>query len=624
MSKWKQYRQLISNMGWRYISFRFLFELKRKSGILKKRFPIKPEQKSFLTLLEWKTSSFPFFFRSREDLNFDHDPDFKLKEQYDKIVGGEFQFFSSQYFVLGNNYDWITNPDTNFRYDINKHWTEIDDYDKDSGDIKYVWEKSRFSFLYTIIRYDYHFGKDNSPFIFGQIENWIDSNPINQGPNYKCSQEISLRILNWIFALYFYKNSQYLTDKLFQKIIHSIYWQLHHVYHNINFSRIAVRNNHAITETLALYIVSSLFPQFPDADKWRRKGKEWFEKEVDYQIYDDGTYLQFSMNYHRVVIQLLTWAIRIADLNKDTFKQSVYDKAYKSLNFLYQCQEDTNGFLPNYGSNDGALFFKLSDNNYRDYRPQLDALHILLTGNPLYNKSFEDIYWYGNNTSKKYPSLKKKYGIISFPLGGYYLIRESDTLTFIRCGSHKDRPAQADNLHVDIWHKGENIFPDGGTYKYNTDDNALKYFMGTASHNTVMLDDFDQMQKGARFIWYNWTQALSVNSDENEEFYVFSGSVSCFTYLKKNITHHRKVIKLKGKPEWHIEDVVENKPDNIKIRQLWHTNYGDKLVIESVEEEIQPVISIGSFSEYYGQKTDCSQKEFNTFSDRIKTIIRIN
>ena len=34
-----------------------------------------------------------------------------------------------------------------------------------------------------------------------------------------------------------------------------------------------------------------------------------FEKEIDYQIYKDGTYLQFSMNYQRVVVQLLTWVL---------------------------------------------------------------------------------------------------------------------------------------------------------------------------------------------------------------------------------------------------------------------------------------------------------------------------
>ena len=32
---------------------------------------------------------------------------------------------------------------------------------------------------------------------------------------------------------------------------------------------------------------------------------------------------------------------------------------------------DENGRLPNYGANDGALFFKLNDAEYSDYRPSL-------------------------------------------------------------------------------------------------------------------------------------------------------------------------------------------------------------------------------------------------------------
>ena len=81
------------------------------------------------------------------------------------------------------------------------------------------------------------------------------------------------------------------------------------------------------------------------------------------------------MNYHRVVIQLLTWGIALAQRNGECFSEHVYQRAYQSVNFLYQCQELSNGYLPNYGSNDGALFFKLNDSDYRDYRPQLDALH---------------------------------------------------------------------------------------------------------------------------------------------------------------------------------------------------------------------------------------------------------
>ena len=73
------------------------------------------------------------------------------------------------------------------------------------------------------------------------------------------------------FALYYYKDSEYLTEDLFAKIMHFVYWQIHHVYKNIRFSRISVRNNHAITETLMLYLSDKLFPFLPNVKKWRKR-----------------------------------------------------------------------------------------------------------------------------------------------------------------------------------------------------------------------------------------------------------------------------------------------------------------------------------------------------------------
>ena len=86
--------------------------------------------------------------------------------------------------------------------------------------------------------------------------------------------------------------------------------------------------------------------------------------------------------------------------------------------------------------------------------------------------------------------------MLSYPVGGFYFLREKDAFSFIRCGNHKDRPSQADNLHLDLWVNGENILRDGGSYKYNADAESLRYFFGTASHNTIMLGDLDQMKKG--------------------------------------------------------------------------------------------------------------------------------
>jgi hypothetical protein len=628
LNRFNQARQILQNMGLRYVLFRLWFVLQKKIGILKRRFPLAPSYIQFTTLDNWKNLDQTFFIGSRNEINIPKLKSIQLQQEAEDILAGKYVFFSSTKFDLGLNYDWVSNPDTGYKYDINKHWIDINDYTKEAGDIKYVWEKSRFTYLNTLIRYDFYFDIDLSEFVFSEIENWVDNNPINYGPNYKCSQEISLRSFNWIFALNYYKNSVALTDKRFDKIMHVLYWHAKHVYENINFSRIAVRNNHAITECLGIYTFGLLFPFFPESSKWKALGKKWFEEEIAYQIYEDGTFLQFSMNYHRVVIQLLTWAFEINRKNDSPFSEIVYDRAIKSHRFLMSCMNPINGMLPNYGANDGALFFKWGCQEFRDFRPQLDALGMSLglKSDKIRN---EDCYWFGFQNRAEInvefnpetlPQLK------SFEVGGYYTIRDvDDTFTFIRCGSHKDRPSQADNLHVDIWQGGDNILRDAGSYKYNTDDLTLKYFFGTKSHNTVGIGSNDQMIKGGRFIWYNWTQSNLAKLEELSDCFVFDGEISAFRSIDKNIVHKRKVVKYKKRLKWIITDEVIH-DTAFPIQQYWHPNekFWDEFEMKSFDEKgmpLEPLIETGYYSGLYGQKEEIKQVCFSTNSDSIITTI---
>lgn len=618
---------LVSNMGWRYFSFRARHEVLKKTGLLKSRFPVAPSFKQYLTLQQWRSQPVQFFFKDRESLTITRHTNPELKEKYEQIKSGKLLLFSSLLTDLGKDYDWITNPDSGFHYNVNKHWTQIADYSKEAGDIKFVWEKSRFSYLYDIIRYDYHYNQDCAEFVFNDIRSWIKNNPINCGPNYRCSQEMSLRVLNWTFALYYYRNSPLLTEEVFSELQHTIYWHISHVYNNIDFSRIAVRNNHAITETLALYLAGLFYPSMPGADQWKKKGKAWFEQEIAYQVYEDGTFLQFSTNYHRIVVQLLTWGITLSEKNGERFSDVVYDRARKSLQFLSTCMVKENGWLPNYGANDGALFFKLSDSHYRDYRPQLEALAKTLGISLGYDQSFEDVDWYGL-TNPTTETMIPKDGPHSFPNGGYYIIREDDSLTFIKCGSHKDRPSQADNLHIDIWYKGENILPDAGSYKYNTDDKTIRYFSGTQSHNTVMLDDKDQMLKGGRFIWYYWSQCRDAALAESNSVFTFTGSINAFTYIKNDIVHKRSIIKHKGKAVWEIKDEIINAPGEMTMRQLWHTPISPKYKATIIAKEkdgtmLQPQIADGWHSSLYGQKEKVTELCFVSKNKVVETIITL-
>lgn len=627
IQKAKRILDLVRNMGPRYVAFRAQHEVMRRSGLLKRNFPQAPPFQQFITLDQWKEKSTKFFFSSRDELKLKKAPSEQLSNRLSDLMAGRMLMFSSFVSEPNANPDWVTNPDSGYRYDARKHWTEIPDYSAEAGDIKYVWERSRFSWIYDVIRYDHHFGDDHGNYVFSEIGSWIDSNPINCGPNYRCSQEMSIRLLNWLFALHFYSNSPALTEGIFNKMQHVIYWHLHHIYDNIDFSRIAVRNNHAITETLMLYLGGLFFPKMPGADNWKQKGKQWFEDEVAYQIYEDGTFLQYSMNYHRIVVQLLTWAITLSENNGERFCETVYDRARKSLTFLGTCTNDSNGWLPNYGANDGALFFPLSSTHYRDYRPQLNALAAALGISAFDNPANEDAAWYNINKDLK-QSWAPANGPHNFPLGGYYIIRETETLTFIKCGAYKDRPSQADALHIDIWHRGENVLPDAGSYKYNTDPETIRYFSGTRSHNTVMLGDNDQMLKGGRFIWYHWIQQADAKLTETTDGYEFTGYIQAFGHLAPGITHTRKIVKQKDRAVWSVIDTIKNSPAGIPLIQLWHIAPGHTgkvqlTATDATETTLLPSSTTGYTSSLYGQKEESTELFFLTNSATVNTVISI-
>lgn len=632
IAKFTLLSQLIKNMGWRYLIFRIKHEILTRTGLFKLKFPTQKKIEINILYQDWLKNKVPFLIDDKNSIQIDKALDEKTRIEAEKILNGEIKFFNNEFLFLGKNYNWITNPDSNFVYDIKKHFSDINDYSKQAGDIKFIWEKSRFSYIYTLLRDEIINGNNHQEFIFNEIESWIDNNPVNQGPNWKCSQETSLRVLNWVYALYFYSNNSMLSESKWQKIIQSIYWQVHHVYGNIHFSRIAVRNNHAITETLTLYIIGTLFPFLPNANTWKAKGKNWFEQEIEYQVYEDGSFLQFSMNYNRVVVQLLSWAISFANANNERFKEVVYKRAYATLNFLYQCQEGKNGELPNYGSNDGALFFPFGANAFRDYRPQLNSLHKILTSENLYQNNIKDevndAAWYANsfNSNLQFQPLKKQYGVVEFKVGGYYLFRDEVSLTFIRCGNHKDRPHQADNLHVDIWVNGENILVDGGSYKYNSTNDDNNYFFGTSSHNTLMLNNSNQMQKGNRFIWLYWTQCKSVICNVNNQGFQFNGSISAFETEGENILHKRNIAKKQNELVWLVEDEIVNAKEPLNLTQNWllHPKMDkEKIEILNEDQNVLETQKTAFYSSEYGSKQETKQIQFATNHNQLKTTIRI-
>jgi hypothetical protein len=620
---------IIKNMGWSYAFFRLGYELRRKTGLLANRYPTEVLPEQFVDLAAWKRTRGKFFFPNKQSLRLNRNPDDLLRKEYEELRQGTYFFFNSRKVKL-ESINWLENPFTGYQYPGDRHWTKIEDIVPGAGDIKDVWELSRFSFLYTAIRYDHHFDEDCSAFVIDTMLDWIEKNKVNSGPNFKCSQELSLRVMNWSFFLYYYSDSPNLTDEKLSAVLNSIYWQGKHIFENINFSLKTVRNNHAIAETLALYLIGLLYPFFPEAEEWRQKGKEWLEREILYQIYPDGGHLMYSLNYQRTVLQMLTWFVYLSRANKVQIDEEVLVRIKKSAEQLRSLQDEPSGKLPNYGHNDGSLFCKLNQRDFRDFRPQLDALLYFFRGRSSYPDLTEDVGWYNGpavviQDISTGDELDK--GVFSFDDIGYYCAKNKNTTTFIRCGKHKDRPSQADNLHLDIWHDGKNILRDSGTYKYNTKPELIRYFNGTVAHNTVGLGESDQMLKGPRFIWLNWSQALKANIRREGDHVVFNGSLRAFEQLAAGIVHKRKVIVSEQELCWVIEDEVSHVTER-PVKQFWHINpeHAKNVSINSVDGKGNPVSARsepGYYSGKYGQIEECKTLIYETTGNFLRTTIKI-
>jgi hypothetical protein len=144
---------------------------------------------------------------------------------------------------------------------------------------------------------------------------------------------------------------------------------------------------------------------------------------------------------------------------------------------------------------------------------------------------------------------------VAFPDGGYYLLRGSNSWAMTRCHTYRRRPSQADMLHVDLWMDGLNILRDAGSYAYyHRNADWMHYFHSTAAHNTVEIDGLDQMTKGSRFLWFNWTRSRVLEFTGGEHTGRFVGEHYGYTRLPGSPIH-RRTIECQD-DRWTISDEI--------------------------------------------------------------------
>lgn len=561
---------LFKNMGLRWTLYRTQYEIKKKFGYLEKAYkPVNLESINIgddisTTIISQTLSKNLSKLRLENSID---NHDFKnLRGRTDKIFDSKFKYFSDETFEFKG---WNYSPKTNKYASTDKHWSKISDLNSDFGDIKWIWELNRFAFSYDLARmYIY---TDESKYVekFWELfDDFVKKNPLEIGVNYKCSQEMSFRTNAWIFALYHFKEHPESTEERMLNMIRCISHYGEHIHEHINFSVEAVKNNHSISEAATLTVIGNTFDFLPNAEKLFKKGYKVLEKEINWQIKDDGTFIQHSHNYHRLVLQNLSWHfVSMFSVNKSISKK-ILSKSNKSINYFKNVITN-HGRVPNYGMNDGSYIMPLTERDYNDYRPVLQCINYQLNNTLLFkNEDVNEILLLLNKSADLKNTIIEEYVFPPTVInedGGYHTISYGKFKVHVKSKTYKERPVQADMNHVDIWYDNQCLFGDAGTYSYNDDNNILNYFNGTSSHNTVLINDENQMVKGSRFIWFNWSKSkepIVTEHGDSVEIQVELINYNEYSHIRKIILYSSKVV---------IEDTVinkSNKKTDVKLQWL--------------------------------------------------------
>lgn len=489
----------------------------------------------------------------------------------------------------------------------NKYWSQISD--DSTTDIKLIWEPNRFAFVYTLVR-AYAITQDEKyPQAFWQlIQDWAEHNPPNTGANWKDGQEIALRLMAWTFGFYAFVNSPSTTPEHIAQFTQLVASQAERIHANIGYA-ISTRSNHTISEAFGLWMVGLLFPELKDSEKYFILGKRLLEEEAAKQIFPDGSYAMYSLNYHRFILHLYLYAIQLGELNHATpslrgrrssarsnlmsvlgdcfaaksksatrndgigFSDELKNSIKNSITYLSHLIDPTTGHMPIYGSNDGALVLPLNNCDFTDYRPLLQLGSVTTTGEPMFDAGDwdEDVFWLCGEklTAKHAKGAKTEKGFLSdlralsggsFPNGGVYILRNTNSRAVLRCTNFTSRPSHADQLHMDLWMGSDNIAVDAGTYLYSGEGIWRNGLTHTSAHNTVTVDNKDQMTMVSRFTWTNWAKGKVLNQTEN----FWQGEHDGY----KSIRHKRTVMALEGDRWLVIDDLESNVPHHYTLHWL--------------------------------------------------------
>ena len=285
------------------------------------------------------------------------------------------------------------------------------------------------------------------------------------------------RIQNWIYAWNAFSRVRGFETDFENEIVSHLAAEVSHLRRNLTAER-----NHRTLELYALFIAALALPEL-DRDDLLEFATAELHRNLLTDVRPDGVHREQSTHYHATALRSFLGARENAARFGLEFNAGYDERLEKACEFLLHIQRP-DGFIPALSDADTG--------NYSD---------LLKLAARIFNR--EDFFYAATNGQQGYaPSETCR----SFSDGGYFIQRsgwgngstnfKDEKYLVFDCGPLGDGGhGHYDFLNIEVAANGRPLIVDPGRFTYAEDESNWRWrFKGTAAHNTVCVDDLDQVE----------------------------------------------------------------------------------------------------------------------------------
>ncbi len=253
------------------------------------------------------------------------------------------------------------------------------------------------------------------------------------------------------------------------------------VHHARHLMRWPSRANWLTEESKAIATVGILFPEFKEAETWRRTGIARLYQQMDEEVYPDGFENELALGYglwvlsnYADVLELAVRNDRRAEIPADY--QSRLERMYNYVLYAMAPSGRVHGFNDSWSANPQAIL-----KQGFAYFPQR-----------------QDFLWGATRGAQGRMPEETSY---AFPYSGHYALRSGwdrdARLLFFDAGPFGSGHQHEDKLTFFMDAHGREWITEGGVYMYDA-SRWRRYVLSTRAHNTVRVDGQDQNRRAVR------------------------------------------------------------------------------------------------------------------------------